>query len=107
MLSTEKCRCARASGVANQRGIEDLRAVHSACAAVVDANRCRHTVTELPSVLGVVDAYDTVITADQKGRVVARETMPWRAECRGGFTDDRPLNKNSGSTKPAWSVEND
>ena len=62
--------------VANERGIEELRAVESGCAAIVDTDRRRHTITELPRVLDVVDASYAIITTDQERGVVAWKAMP-------------------------------
>ena len=58
--------------------IDDLRAVEGVRAAVVDTQRRRHAVTELPRVLDVVDTGDRVVTADQERGVVARIAMPRR-----------------------------
>src|SRR5205085_3898198 len=67
--------------------IDDLGTVEVVRAAVIDADRRGHAVTELPSALDVVDTDGRFKAADQERRVVARTAMPRRGECRGGFTE--------------------
>ena len=65
-----------------QRGIERKRQIVDVGAVpdhgIVKTDGAGHAIAELRGVLNVVDAGIGVLTAEQKGREIPGETLPWR-----------------------------